>query len=349
MKFKVFCKYLLAGSLITLPNGVGHFRDTGMSVHAQQVITPKETSVVQPRIDSKAKNLCDTYINFVLQGQKNIKSGKGGHARSVQRELPGAPAKWYCLFGLYTQLNRALNQMGDTLTLIPFTSRNACPTFRKEMRQKYSAQEYAGALHSGKMFKSDVEYNRALEAFLKHNRITDSTPEDKRNAVIAKFQKNNFKASDLHPGAIIIVQHNNISSNTHAITYLGRGRVEHGKFVPDENGAFIYAGYNNESIGDIFKVYNTKHIFAADIYNIAQVDYGKEYDKLMNMEHDDLFRFVYDMPQENCWLAPTDRQLAQLATEKYFNRNFNIPQPQVRTSMAGFSGLPGIILNIKQR
>lgn len=346
MKFKLFYKYLLAGSLMTFPHEIENFHDTGLHNDAR---IKTSTTIVQQKINDKAKNLCDTYIDFVLQGQTNIKSRHGEYYAAVRKELPGAPLGWHCMFGQYMQLNRALDKMGDTITLVPFTSRNACPTFRSEMRKKYSAPEYAGAIHNGKMFRSDAEYNRALAAYLKHHHVTDSTNEQKRNSVIARFEKNNFKASCLHPGTIIIVQHNNTPSNTHAIMYVGRGRVENDKFIADDNGGFIYAGYNNESVGDIFKTYNTNHIFAADIYDIAVVDYAKELNKIINMSRDDLFRFVYDAPVDMCYAAQTNMQLEKLAMEKYFNPYFNAARPVIQPTMAGFSYYLPNILDMWQR
>ncbi len=336
MRFKLFYKYLLAGSLMTLPKGVSDFHKTDMSAHAYK-IEQTELFATQKKIDAKAQELCDTYIDFVLQGQQNIKSYQTGRGKmaAVWHELPGAPSGLYCMFGQYTQLNRALDELGDTITLVPFTSRNACPTFRSEMRKKYGTPEYQGVIYNGKMFRSDTEYNRALAAFLKHNHITDSVDAQKRNSVIARFEKNNFKASCLHPGAIIIVQHNSTPSNTHAIMYLGRGRVENDKFIADENGGFIYAGYNNESVGDIFKTYNTNHIFAADIYNIARVDYAKELNRVTNMDDKELFRFVYDMPSDLCLAQTPHKQLETMAREKYFNKqNYAPAVPVMRPNMA---------------
>lgn len=351
MRFKLFYKYLLAGSLMTLPKGISDFHKTDMPAHAYK-IEQTELFATQAKIDAKARELCDTYIDFVLQGQQNIKSRRGGYYAAVSKELPGAPLGWHCIYGQYIQLNRALEKMGDTITLVPFTSRNACPTFRSEMRKKYSAPEYNGAIHNGKMFRSDAEYNRALAAFLKHNHITDSVDAQKRNSVIARFEKNNFKASCLHPGAIIIVQHNNTPSNTHAIMYLGRGRIENDKFVADENGGFIYAGYNNESVGDIFKTYNTNHIFAADIYNIARVDYAKELNRVTNMDDKELFRFVYDMPSDLCLAQTSHQQLETMAREKYFNKqNYAPAVPVIRPNMAMLPVFPlyNEILNIRTK
>ena len=352
MKFRLFCKYFLIGSLMALPKGVDNFHDTGISLHAQQTVLVDNIPSTQDKIDKKAQELCDTYIEFVLQGQKNIKNNKARYRRAVQQELPGAPMTpghtWHCIYGQYTQLNRALKSLGDTITLIPYDGRNACPAFRTEMQKKYSGTEYAGALHSGKMFKSDNDYNRAMNAYLKYNHINDSTPDDKRNAVIARFEKNNFKASDLHPGTIIIVQHNNASSNTHAIMFLGRGRVENGEFIEDKNGKFIYAGYNNESVGDIFTTYNTNRIFAADIYNIASVSYAKELQNVKNMTNQELFQFIYDTPGNMCYIAPERKKLQELAETKYFDKqNFvpQIPTPMVYTASVPVFPVYNIIAN----
>lgn len=342
MKLKSILPYLMFGSLAMLPKSVGEFHDTDLNVSKQLRVETTLPSQ-QDRINQKAQELCDTYIDLVLQGQENIKNAKGSHRNAVLREFPGAVPRWYCIYGQYTQLNRAVSEMGDTLHLIPFSARHACPTFRSEMKKKYGGVEYAGALHNGKMFKSDVAYNQALQAFLKHNHVTDSTPDSIRNKVIAKFEKNNFSAELLHPGAILIIQKSATPSNTHAVMFLGRGHVVKGEFVPDANGQFIYAGYNNESIDDIFKVFNTNYIFAADILTIASVEYSKELQKIQNMNNEDLFHFVYDVPSDMYAAFPGRQNLSKMATEKYFDkRNYNPPMPIPHANFASFAAMPGL-------
>jgi len=342
MKFRAILPYLLVGSMIGMPNATGDFCAEYNISNFQKPMTP-QSPTKQEQIENKAKELCDLYIEFVLQGQENIKTNnKHGHKKSVLKELPGAPVypkSLYCIYGQYTQLNRALDSLNDTLTLVPYGARNSCPAFRDIMRKKYSGDEYAGALHNGKMFKSWDEYNRALDAYLKHNRVTDDTPADEKNKVIARFQKNNFCVDDLHPGTILIIQKSANPNNTHAIMYVGRGRVENGKFVPDSTGKAIYAGYNNESLGDVFKTYNTNRIFAADIYDIAVIEYDKELQKIQNLDNNELYRFVYDMPNDLYAMGPSRKILEKMAQEKYFDKeHFQPSYPPM--NMASFPLLP---------
>jgi len=326
MKFKAILPYFIFGSLVLAPKAIGKSGVSGATKSATTEQTMPKLSA-QDKIENKAQELCDTYIDNVLQGQKRIKNTKGGHKRAVLSEFPGAYTRWYCIYGQYTQLNRAVSELGDTLNLIPYDGRHACPAFRSEMQKKYSGKEYAGALHNGKMLKPDA-YNRARDAYLKKNHVTAETSDSVRNAVIARFEKNNFSVESLHPGAILIIQKSATPSNTHAVMYLGRGRVENGVFVPDSNGKFMYAGYNNEAIDDIFKTFNTNRIFAADIYDIACVEYNKEFDKIQNMQYDDMFRYVYNMPSDLYAIAPNQSALRDMAAEKYFDKQHFIPKFQ---------------------
>lgn len=331
MKFSKIFQYLLFGSLVMLPKGFGEFHDTDMSLHAQQVVTT-DTKPIQEKIEQKAQKLCDTYIDYVLQGQQNIKNSTKSYARAVRTELPGAPVKMHCVYGQYTQLNRALSELKDTLTVVPFDARNACSRFRTEMKKKYQGEKFNGALHNGKMFKSEAAYNQALSAFLKHNNITDKTPDSVKNKVIAKFEQNNYKANDLHPGTILIIQRGANPNNAHAVMYLGRGNVKNQQFTPDPDGQFIYAGYNNESVGDIFLSFRTDHIFAADIYTIASALYADEYNKIQNMDKKELFRFVYDVPSDMYVFTPDTKTLKTLAAEKYFENKTFVPQVPENTT-----------------
>ena len=345
MKFKAIYKYLLFGSLALFPRGCGEFHDEkSYPLHAQEIV---QTNVpnVDDQINAKAQDLVDTYIDNVLAGQNRIKHSKKGHARAVLDEFPGAFVRWYCIYGQYNQWNRAVAEMGDTLKLIPFDARHSCPEFRRLMKQKYSGPEYAGVLYNGKMFKSDRDYNNALAAFLKRNKVTDETPDSVRQNIINKFAQNNFSIESLHPGAMVIIQKNNTPSNTHAVMYLGRGRMKNGKFIPDTNGKHLYAGYNNESIEDVFAAYRTDHIFAVDMYNLSRVAYTQELQKVQNMDYDEMFRYVYDEPYQGSYaLAPNTKTMRAMATDKYFNKqNF---QPTVQpVRMVTASVVPGPMFN----
>lgn len=341
MKFSKVFQYCLLGSLILTPKFGNDFVDTGDSLHAQQTV---ETTIptVKDIINTKAKELCNLYISNVLRGQQNIKNSNKSYFGAVRTELPGAPVKQHCVYGQYTQLNRALNELDDTLTVIPFDARYACSTFRNEMKKKYAAPKFAGALHNGKMFKSEAAYNRALSAFLAHNNVTDKTPQDVKDKVIAKFEQNNYKADDLHPGTILIVQRGSNPNNAHAIMYLGRGRVENKKdFIPDSNGVHIYAGYNNESVGDLFLAFNTDHVFAADVYTIASALYTDEVAKIQTMNQKELFQFVYDESSETYAFMPHKDKLETMAMDKYLNKTTFVPTvPKNQRNIAGISPMP---------
>ena len=320
------------------PKGTGEFRDSEnfSSLHAQQIYTQNLLNT-QTQINAKAQELCDTYIENVLQGQKNIKNSKTSHSRAVAKEFPGAVVRWYCIYGQYTQWNRAVSEMGDTLHLIPFEARHSCPEFRKQMKQKYSGPEYAGVLHNGKMFKSNKDYNHALDAFLAKNHVTDTTPDSVRQSIINRFAQNNFSAESLHPGAILIVQKSATPSNTHAIMYLGKGYMRNGVFVPDPNGKVLYAGYNSESIDDIFGTFPTNRIFAVDMFELARNAYAQEFQKIQNMNYDNMYRYVYDIPQDLYALhSPSHQELKKMAREKFFNKTtFEPPVQNVQTNLAG--------------
>ena len=352
MKFKSVLPYLLFGSLTFVPNGANNFRalDSSYSLHAQQVVAQKIPSTKE-QIDKKAQDLCDTYIANVLQGQDNIKHAKGGHRRAVLAEFPGAIVRWYCIYGQYTQWNRAVRDLGDTLDLIPFDARHSCPEFRRLMKEKYSGPEYAGVLHNGKMFKSNKDYNNALNAFLKRNHVDENTPDSVRQKVIDRFARNNWSVESLHPGAILIIQKSNTPSNTHAVMFLGIGRMEDGNFVPDSNGKVLYAGYNNESIGDIFGTFRTDRIFAVDMLTLAEYAYTQEYQKIQDMKYNDLYQYVYDVPKDYYAIMPQRQDLQNMARAKYFNKDSFTPrQPMVRMNTASVPLIPRLnAFNLKTR
>lgn len=352
MKFKSVLPYLLFGSLLFTPKGAGEFHKTDKSyaLNARQIEKQNFPSINQ-QIDEKAQKLCDAYIARVLQGQQNIKHSKGSHSRAVRTEFPGAFVQWYCIYGQYMQFNRAVAEMGDTLNLIPFDARHSCPEFRRQMKQKYSGSEYAGVLHNGKMFKSNKDYNNALNAFLKRNHVDENTPDSVAQKVSDRFAKNNFSVESLHPGAILIIQKSNTPSNTHAVMYLGKGHMQDGKFVPDSNGKVLYAGYNNETIDDIFATYRTNHIFAVDMLTLAEYAYAQEYKKIQDMQYNDLYQYVYDVPKDYYAIMPQRQDLQNMARAKYFNKDSFTPrQPMVRMNTASVPLIPGLnTFNLKTR
>ena len=328
MKIKSIFPYLLFGSLLFIPNGTNKSSEKNGTFVAQQTIKDN-TPNIQELIDAKAQELIDAYLDNVVAGQNRIKHCKGGHRTAVLREFPGAVVRWYCIYGQYTQFNRALDEKGDTLTLIPFGARHSCPEFRRLMKEKY--KDCPGVIHNGKMFKSDKDYNNALAAFLKLNHVDENTPDSVRQKVVDKFAQNNFSAESLKPGTILIIQKSSTPSNTHAIVLLGIGRMEKGKFVPDEHGTPIYAGYNNESTGEIYGTYPTNRVMAADMFVAAQYAYAQEFQKVQNMNYDEMFHYVYEEPYDGLYaFAPDNTSLRTLATDKYFHNDKQNFKPATR-------------------
>ncbi len=275
-------------------------------------------------LDSKADSLCDAYISNMLRAQAKLNPllGKHGYTAAVRAELPGAPVGQHCVWGQYTQLSRALDEMGDTLTIIPQGARTACVQFKYHMRDKYKSDEYQNCIHDGVIHESDSAYNVALTRFLTKNKVTSNTPDSLRQVLIQKFAGRNFSADGLDSGAILIVPRYRGSRNTfHAIMYLGRGKIENGQFIADENGRHIYTGHNRENIGDLFKTYDMSNVFAADTRKIVRAEYAKELQRIESMSKDELVQFVVDenYPENILRLYPRD-MLMRLARDKYFGR-----------------------------
>lgn len=271
-------------------------------------------------LDNKADSLCDTYIKNMLVAQQKLKPlmGTRNYARAVRQELPGAPVGNHCLYGQFTHLARALGEMGDTLTIIPDDARMACINFKTQMRNKYS--QYPNCIYEGIMHKSDSAYNAALNRYLRQKNVTETTPDSVRAQYINQFAQKNFNADTIAPGAIMIVPRHRGSRNTfHAIMFLGRGRIENGKFIADKNGQHIYVGHNRETMGDIFRTYDTSCVFAANTRNIVRTEYQQELKRIETMPRDKLVDFL-DAPNNiNPEYAPHD-VLLQMARNKYFNQ-----------------------------
>lgn len=269
----------------------------------------------QKFLDQKADDLCATYMKNMLDAQKRLAPllGKHGYRKAVRNELPGAPVGLHCVYGQYTQLNRALNEMGDTLTIIPDGAKNACWQFKHQMREKYSAPEYAGCIAEGRMFETDSAYNQALAKYM-----------TQKGASVEKFAKRNFSAQKLTPGTILVVPRTHGSVNEfHAILLLGRGRLENGEFVPDSTGRIMYAGHNRETIGDLFKTWDTRNVFATDTKRIATIGYDKELTEIENMTTQQLVEYLnQDTPANTVlpFMFLTKDTLVQMARSKYFQK-----------------------------
>lgn len=285
-------------------------------------------------LDNKAENLTNAYIENMVVAQKKLGPllGKHGYNAAVRKELPGAPVGQHCMYGQYTQLTRALSQEGDTITIIPKTANTSCAQFKTQMKSKYKNPEYNNCVAEGKLFENKDAYNKAMKNFLKRNKISDKTPDSVKRAAIEKFKHKNILADSLNPGTILIVpRFHGSRTQFHAIMMMGRGRVEKGQFVPDDAGKYIYIGHNRERIGDLFRTYDTSHVFAADTKKIARVSFAKELNILLNMPTEGLIQFLQspEMPAEILRLYPR-YILQQMARDKYFKKDTKL------TKMAPF-------------
>ena len=249
----------------------------------------------QMSLDKKADDLVGKYVDNMLAAQQKLKPllGTTKYRSAVRQELPGAPVGYHCVYGQYTQLNRALRDMGDTLTIVPTDASRACIAFKSEMRKKYAAPEYQNAIHEGQMFESDSAYNVALGKYMARRKVAQNAPDSVRNAVAAQFAAKNFSADELSAGTMLVVPRYRGSKNLfHMIMLLGRGRIENGKFVPDEKGRYIYTGHNRETIGDLFETWDASNVFAADTRKIARAQYAAEWQRIEAMPDSALISFL---------------------------------------------------------
>lgn len=283
MTLKWTLPYILFGGTFVLPSASGALnngdKDDGNFNLYEYALRIDSTQKAQERelklkTEQRADSLCDAYMENMLAAQKNIKPfvGKHGYRAAVRRELPGAPVGQHCMYGQYTHLTRAQDEIGDTTTIIPDCARMACKEFKNQMRTKYA--NTPGCIREGVMFESDSAYNAALANYLAKRKINVNTPDSVRQTAIQQFATKNFSADSITPGSIVIVPRFRNSRNMfHAVMYLGRGHVKNGAFVPNANGQHMYAGHNRESIGDLFATYSTSNVFAADIKKIAALGY----------------------------------------------------------------------------
>ena len=289
------------------------------------------------QLSAKADTLCARYIENATAVYKQLKGlpymGRS-YVTKVKKEIPQAPVGKHCMFSQYTHLQRALDALNDTLMLIPAVGsagnpRAACRAFKSEMRNKYSGKEFQNCIHEGKMYASDAEFAAALE------KCSAGLSDSVRQAKQEKFNKSNFSAEKLNPGTILIVPRRSGSVREfHAIMYLGRGRLDSaGNFIASASGEHMFIANNRESIGEVFKTWDTRNVFAADIKNIAIALYAQELARIQNMGRDELIEYLSD-----CGLAlhgVSDVMLKELAVAKYFGQdvkeivqclqNFKIP------------------------
>jgi len=289
----------------------------------------------QQRLIARAENTRDMYMDNMLGAQKRLSpklKTKGYHA-AVRQELPGAPVGLHCMYGQYTQLMRALNQNGDTLTVIPTGAKSACTQFKEQMRRKYSKPEYADVIKEGRVFESDSAYNAALDTFLAQRGLTGTSNPEKVAAAKTEFAKRNFSADHVNPGSIWIVPRFRGAKNKfHAIMFLGKGRLENGEFIPDSNGRYMYTAHNSERIGDLFKNWDMSNVFSADIEKILTVEYGKELKRLESLPRDRMVQYLTAgttiRAEDLTQLSRMD--LIRMVQAKYFGDDMKkaISQPQ---------------------
>ncbi len=282
------------------------------------------------RLLAKAKNLRLSYVGNVLDTQQKIAPYRGTrHYRmAVLNEMPSAPVGRHCVYGQYTQLMRALSENGDTLTIVPLNGGRACTEFKNQMRNKYRGPEYAGCIHEGRAFESDSAYNKALMEYLRKNGVDENIPSPKRQIFTEKFARTNFSAEQIAPGSIWIVpRYRGSTTKFHAIMFLGRGKIVNGNFVETKDGKFLYAGFNRESIGDVFKTYDMSNVFSASVEDIASIEYDKELRRLESMPVDKMIEYIVNgtnMNVDDLRKMPR-KQLLRIVRNKYFGQPLFTP------------------------
>ena len=290
---KKLLSYYIPFSLFFLV-GVHSNKHDANALSSADTQSSNKTKITSPytyndRNEIRAMTLTNLYVNKAVSGAQRIMQDKKhkNYVHAVQSELPGAPRTpghtWHCLYGQSTQLNRALNELNDTIQIIPKTNNahQASSTFIDQMTKLYSGPEYQNALYRGHLYVTRQEYERALNKYLRVNmRKTDATKANSLRAELTqKFAKNNFCATTLNPGTIIIV------NSGHAVMYLGQGKVKNGDFIPDANGTAICCSYNAEHTAIELNTWPTSQAFAADIHNIAIVKYKKESELADSIAH----------------------------------------------------------------
>jgi hypothetical protein len=350
MKFKSVIPYLLFGSTVlggmsqsaaqndVIPDSIKNFSYAYLNpehtLFELYDFRPTQEQIRQQNLDKKAESLKDAYVENMLNAQEKLGPlvGKHGYSSAVRSELPGAPVGQHCVYGQYTQLNRALQEKGDTLTIIPQEAKTACSQFKYQMRKKYNTPEYQGTIREGVMHASQAEYDAALATFLARNGIKENTPDSVRTIKAQKFAERNYCADSLNPGSILIVPRYHGARNAfNAIMYLGRGDVVDGKFIPNPNGRHMYTAHNRERIGDLFKTWDTRNVFAADTKKIAQTQYDQELTRIESMSTDALIEFLGQDkkigPDTMSLRLVSHEELVQMARNKYFDlpiTNINI-------------------------
>ena len=273
-------------------------------------------------LNLKAENLCNVYMDNMLDAQQRLAPhiGKRDYRNAVRQELPGAPVGLHCVYGQYTQLNRALDELGDTLTIVPSSARASCAEFKTQMRKKYTANNgFENCIFEGKMYESDSAYMAAMNEFISRKHATTDS------AVMRyaqQFARNNFSVDAIDAGSMLIVPRTPGNQRKfHMIMYVGRGRIENGKFIPDNNGKPVFTAHNRERIGYLFDAWDTRNVFAANIQQIAQIKYKQELIRIESMPRNQLIQYILarnsSVTADQLNQMPT-HMLQKIARDKYF-------------------------------
>jgi len=279
MKFKKIVPYVL-GAMLALPLGAitSHNKDkenteTNKFETKYKISAIKESlyNLEQKVIEEKVELLISNYIDNAVGGAKRIIANqkKNGYRSAVRRELPGAPVSQHCLYGQYTQLNRAIEQVGDTIQIIPKigNSHMATNSFKRCMTKMYDNPNYPNSIYKGRLYTTQEEYTKARNRYIYSRMHSKKDTMGLHDKYTKDFAKNNYCVTDLNPGTIIIV------SSGHAVMYLGIGKIKNDEFVPDENGRAVCCAYNGEHTAIYLSYWDTNNAFSADIQNIATQKY----------------------------------------------------------------------------
>jgi len=282
--------------------------------------------------EDKATALITKYIDNAVSGAQRILDMRKskGYNRAVQTELPGAPRNetqgtLHCLYAQYTQLERALAELNDSIKIIPTTenTHQAGRSFVRNMTKLYDKPEYNNAIHRGHVYQSDSAYNHALNRYLYNaTRGKRGNIDSLRTEYTKKFQQKNFSAGVLNPGTILIV------NGGHAIMYLGQGFVQNNEFIPDANGRAVCCSYNREHPATYLTTYSTQNAFAADIKKIATVEYYKDIERIDSLNRTELLSYLSQyLPHTDSTLqtrsTPMLRSIAQMNYTNRFIESMN--------------------------
>ena len=285
MKFRQIIPYIIFSAATVFPLGVAkpyNNKDKNQKefheLYSEHALQETTYDLDKEKIDEKVRIVMENYINNAIGGTQRIITNKNktGYYSAVRKELPGAPVSQHCLYGQYTQLNRALQQFGDSLQVIPQSSNAHMSTtsFKSAMTKLYNNNEYSNSIHRGRLYNSKKEYNKSLDKFVTQKTYGKQNVSDSlRNVYVSQFEKNNYCASNLNPGTIIIV------NSGHAVMYLGIGKIKNNKFIPDENGEPVCCAYNREHPAIYLSCWSTSSSFAADIQNIITQKYMAQLEK----------------------------------------------------------------------